>query len=163
MFLLHSLSESSHDLNLTWLLWLVLALFVLIILIGCWVSRRKKKENVSAHPVAEETPPAVESVSAPVAAVAEAVPAPAKEVVPDDLTLIEGIGPKVCSVLTEAGYPTFAALASADAEVLRELLRSVKLQMMEPSGWIEQAKLAAKGDMESLAKLQDELKGGRRV
>lgn len=35
--------------------------------------------------------------------------------------------------------------------------------MMDPAGWIEQAKLAAKGDMKGLKKLQDELKGGRRV
>ena len=35
--------------------------------------------------------------------------------------------------------------------------------MMDSAGWIEQAKLAAKGDTEGLMKLQDELKGGRRV
>jgi hypothetical protein len=35
--------------------------------------------------------------------------------------------------------------------------------MMDPEGWIEQAKLAARGDMEGLNKLQEELKGGRKA
>ena len=35
--------------------------------------------------------------------------------------------------------------------------------MMDPSGWIEQAELAAKGDWGAFEKLQDELKGGRHV
>jgi hypothetical protein len=34
---------------------------------------------------------------------------------------------------------------------------------MEPAGWVEQAALAAKGDAEGLQKLQDSLKGGRKV
>jgi hypothetical protein len=34
---------------------------------------------------------------------------------------------------------------------------------MDPAGWIEQADLAAKGDTEGLKKLQDSLKGGRKV
>jgi hypothetical protein len=33
--------------------------------------------------------------------------------------------------------------------------------MMSAEGWIAQAKLAAKGDMEGLKKMQDEMKGGR--
>jgi hypothetical protein len=37
------------------------------------------------------------------------------------------------------------------------------MQYMNPEGWIQQAKLAAQGDTEGLAKLQDELKGGRKV
>jgi hypothetical protein len=35
--------------------------------------------------------------------------------------------------------------------------------MMDPTGWIEQARLAARGDMEGLKKMQAELKGGRRA
>jgi hypothetical protein len=34
--------------------------------------------------------------------------------------------------------------------------------MMNPEGWIEQARLAAQGDWEELQKLQEELVGGRR-
>jgi len=35
--------------------------------------------------------------------------------------------------------------------------------MMNPEGWVDQAKLAAKGDWAALEKLQSELKGGRKV
>ncbi|RLD03724.1 MAG: 50S ribosomal protein L21, partial [Chloroflexi bacterium] len=89
--------------------------------------------------------------------------APAAPATPDILKKLEGIGPKVESILNEAGIKTFADLAKADVEALREVLATAKLQMMDPSGWIEQAELAAKGDWDALEKLQDELKGGRHV
>ena len=81
---------------------------------------------------------------------------------PDDLTRIEGIGPKVAKVLNEAGIRTFTDLANAKAQDVQEHLRAPGLQMMNPEGWIEQAALAAKGDWSALEKLQGELKGGRR-
>ena len=144
MLALNLLSETSHETDLTWLLWLVLGIFVLIVVIG-WLTSGKQKEaaSVEAHAPAHDDH--------------------AKEAKPDDLTSLEGIGPKVSSVLAEAGYTTFAGLAAADADALRDILKEAGLQMMEPSGWIEQAELAAKGDMDALAKLQDELKGGRRA
>jgi hypothetical protein len=45
---------------------------------------------------------------------------------------------------------------------VQEILNAAGLQMMNPEGWIEQAKLASRGDMEGLKKLKNELKGGRR-
>ena len=80
----------------------------------------------------------------------------------DDLTKIEGIGPKVAKVLNDAGITTFDALATADAGEVQEALNAAGLQMMNPEGWIEQADLAAKGNWEDLERLQGELKGGRR-
>jgi predicted flap endonuclease-1-like 5' DNA nuclease len=58
---------------------------------------------------------------------------------------------------------SFADLASADAAKVQETLNASGMQYMNPEGWIEQAKLAAAGDTEGLAKLQDELKGGRKA
>ena len=80
----------------------------------------------------------------------------------DDLTRIEGIGPKVAKVLKEAGITSFDALAHADSGEVKNVLNQAGLQMMNPEGWIEQAELAAKADWDGLQKLQDELKGGRR-
>jgi FtsZ-interacting cell division protein ZipA len=80
----------------------------------------------------------------------------------DDLTRIEGIGPKVAKVLQEAGIRTFEALADADSAQVQEALNAAGLQMMKPEGWIEQAKLAARADWYALEHLQSELKGGRR-
>jgi hypothetical protein len=128
--------------SLSWLLWVALAFFVLIVLIGWWVSRNK-----------------VEQVEAP----AEAPAAPVTEKSADDLTKLEGVGPKVAKILNEAGIMSFADLAKADAAEVDKVLDANKLQMLDSEGWIEQAKLAAAGDMEGLAKLQDELKGGRRA
>lgn len=81
----------------------------------------------------------------------------------DDLTLIEGIGPKVAEVLGAAGISTFAELAKSNAESLQEILNAAELKMMDATTWPAQAKLAAEGDMDGLKKMQDDLSGGRKV
>ena len=81
----------------------------------------------------------------------------------DDLTKIEGVGPKVAKVLNEVGISSFADLAGAKAADVQKALDAAGLQMMDPKGWISQAKLAAKGDWEGFEKLQGELKGGRKA
>ncbi len=140
MLALNLLSESTHEPDLTWLLWLVLAIFAVIVVIG-WMASKKDEKPVSAVKEEKAAAPAT----------------------PDVLKKLEGIGPKVESVLNDAGISTFAQLAKADVENLREILVAAKLQMMDPSSWAEQAKLAAKGDWDTLEKLQDDLQGGRRV
>jgi large subunit ribosomal protein L21 len=81
----------------------------------------------------------------------------------DDLAIIEGIGPKVVKVLKAAGISTFAKLSETSVEDLKKTLADADLQMMDPTSWPEQAKLAAEGDTKGLQKLQDKLKGGRAV
>ncbi len=81
----------------------------------------------------------------------------------DDLTRIEGVGPKVVKVLNGIGIFTFEQLANANAADVQTALNAAKLQMMDPTGWISQAKLAAKADWAGFEKLQGELKGGRKV
>ena len=87
----------------------------------------------------------------------------AKESAPDDLTILEGIGPKVAKVLAGAGITTFDGLAKAEFSRVRAALDAAGYKYMEPAGWIEQAAVAARGDMQGLKKLQGELKGGRRI
>ena len=132
------LSEGGGS-NLSWLLWVVLGIFLLIVLIGWWVSRDKGEQAEAG------------------------ADAPAVEKSADDLTSLEGVGPKVAKILAEAGYASFADLAKADAAEVDKVLDANKLAMLDSAGWIDQAKLAAAGDMEGLAKLQDELKGGRKA
>ena len=81
----------------------------------------------------------------------------------DDLTLIEGIGPKVAKVLGEAGILTFVQLAQANANDIQNILNEAGLQMMDATSWPAQAKLAADDDMDGLKKMQDKLSGGRKV
>lgn len=141
------LSEGGPNSSLSWLLWVVLILFLLIVLIGWWASKKNDGEQVESkedagmgsHDGSKEERPA------------------------DDLTSLEGIGPKVSQILKEAGYSSFADLAGADPAEVDKVLDAHRLQMMDSEGWIDQAKLAVAGDMEALAKLQDELKGGRKA
>ncbi len=82
----------------------------------------------------------------------------------DDLKKIEGIGPKIASILTEAGYETFAKLAKADPEKIREILLDKggkRYAMHNPETWPQQAQMAADGKWDELKKWQDELDGGR--
>lgn len=142
MLALRLLSEGGEGPNteLQWFLMLGLALFFLVVIVGWWAGSRKQ-EQVEAGNEAKKS---VQKSS-------------------DDLTKIEGIGPKVAKVLKEAGITTFAELADAPAGDLQKSLDAAGMQMMSPEGWIDQAKLAAKGDWQSLAKLQKELKGGRKA
>lgn len=82
---------------------------------------------------------------------------------PDDLKIIEGIGPKIAEIFAAAGISTFAKLASTDVAKLREILDAAgnKYAAHDPSTWPQQAKLAAEGKMDALKVLQDELQGGR--
>ena len=88
---------------------------------------------------------------------------PDKSVEADDLTRIEGIGPKVAAILSEAGIATFEALSSARVEDIEKILTDAGLQMMDATTWPQQAKLAAQGDWDALKKLQDKLSGGRKA
>ena len=140
------LQESGANTSLTWLLSVALAFFVLMVVVG-WLSSRNKESmpEVVHETHKEHGAPAAESKAA------------------DDLTKLEGIGPKVAKVLNDMGIMSFADLAGANAAKVQETLNASGMQYMNPEGWIEQAKLAAAGDTEGLAKLQDELKGGRKV
>ncbi len=82
---------------------------------------------------------------------------------PDDLKKIEGIGPKIAELLVNAEISSFAKLAEADIEKLKEILESAgsRYRMHDPTTWPEQAKLASDDKWEELKVLQDNLKGGR--
>jgi large subunit ribosomal protein L21 len=83
----------------------------------------------------------------------------------EDLTLIEGIGPKAAEALVLAGVDSFAKLASTSAEAVKAILdaSTSKVQHLDPTTWAQQAQLAADGKMDELKKLQDELNGGKAV
>lgn len=82
---------------------------------------------------------------------------------PEDLTLVEGIGPKTQSVLLAAGIKTFAQLADMAPEKIKELISEAGIRLGVTDTWPKQAKLAAEGKMDELKALQDELQGGRKA
>ena len=85
-----------------------------------------------------------------------------KVVPPDPLTRIEGIGPKIESVLNQKGISHYSELAAADPATLNAMMKEAKLPFVDPTAWPEQAKLAAAGKMDELRTLQEQLKGGKR-
>ena len=95
----------------------------------------------------------------------EAKPSANEATSKDNLTKIEGIGPKVNELMNAAGIFTFAQLAEASYEQLKSILTDAgsRYQMMEPATWPQQAALAADGKWDELKVLQDKLDGGRIV
>ena len=88
--------------------------------------------------------------------------APVIKAAVDDLTKIEGVGPKIALVLSSNGITTYAQLAKADPAAVQDMLKksSGRFNMAKPQTWPEQAELAASGNWDALKKLQDELHGG---
>lgn len=121
----------------------------------------KKTAPVVEAPVAAE--PVVEAAAAP----AEEKKAPAKKGGPklDDLKIVEGIGPKIEQLLKEGGINTWAELAAAAVDRLKEILDAAgpRYQIHDPSTWPAQAKFAAEGKFDELKEYQDVLTGGRDV
>lgn len=124
--------------------------------------------------VAEEGPEEV-----PTAATEEVVEAPAKEAPAkeakkapakkkkaakgDDLKKIEGIGPKISELLTNAGLDTFQKVADSTPDQIREILLEAgkRYASHNPDTWPKQAGMAAEGNWDELNTWQDEMKGGR--
>lgn len=81
----------------------------------------------------------------------------------DDLKKIEGIGPKIATLLNDNGIRTWAKLADTPVEALQAILRKAgdRFKMHDPSSWPDQARLAAEGRWQELDELQDILLGGR--
>jgi len=80
---------------------------------------------------------------------------------PDDLTLIEGIGPKSAAALAAAGITTFAQIASMGPRDLEQLVRQHKVRLVSSTEtWPQQARLAASGDLTALEDFQKRIKGG---
>ena len=133
--------------------------------------KEEVKEEVKTEPVVEEKakPPVVEAVSAEEGT--EELEIEVEEVVeevsvkPDDLKKIEGIGPKISELLQNAGINTFAQLADAKIERLKEILEAAgsRYKMHDPTTWPQQSALAAKGNWDELKVLQDELQGGKKA
>ena len=119
---------------------------------------KKAAKKATAKKEAAAAPVVVEATRA--AAVVEAI-----AVTPDDLTVIEGIGPKIAELLAADGITTFAALAATPADRLKELLLAGgrRFAIADPATWSQQAALAASGDKAGLAALQALLKGGRKA
>jgi predicted flap endonuclease-1-like 5' DNA nuclease len=84
---------------------------------------------------------------------------------PNDLKIIEGIGPKIEQLLKDAGINTWQHLAGASVEKIQEVLDNAgsRYKLANPSTWPKQAELAAGGKWDELKEYQDYLQGGKEV
>ena len=124
-------------------------------------KRRKgyKKKNGHRQSFTKIKIDAIGSGAAPRQAMAAAAPeAPAA----DDLTKIEGVGPKIAGLLNDAGIHSYADLATQSVEALKEILTNAGgvYAAKNPSTWAKQAQMAADGQWDELKVWQDELDGG---
>ena len=146
-------------------------------------TRRGKKVAPAAETAVKETEAKVEApkkeakeAPAEVVETAKEVVEATKEVVEeapaevveetkaaDDLTKVEGIGPKIAEVLNANNINSFAELSKATSESIKEMLDAAEgnFGAHDPGTWPEQAKMAADGKWDELKKWQDELDGGK--
>jgi predicted flap endonuclease-1-like 5' DNA nuclease len=117
-------------------------------------------EKVAAEP---EPEPAEEAEPEPAFEAEEPAEKAEAEAEKQNLKRIEGIGPKIESVLQAAGILSYAQLAETVPDRLEEILADARIRIADPTTWPEQAALAAAGDWQGLELLQSQLKGGRRV
>ncbi|BDW92834.1 hypothetical protein MACH07_16660 [Flagellimonas marinaquae] len=112
---------------------------------------KDKEEDTNKENKATEDKPAKKAEAAPKA-----------EAKADDLTKIEGVGPKAAEALAASGVKSYADLADADAEKIKEILTeaSSTLAHLDPTSWPKQAKMAADGKWDELKEWQDSVKGG---
>ncbi|MEL6922893.1 MAG: helix-hairpin-helix domain-containing protein [Bacteroidota bacterium] len=82
---------------------------------------------------------------------------------PDDLKVVEGIGPKIEQLLKDNGIRTWEELSNTEVSRLREILEAAgsRYRMHSPTTWPDQAKLASLGQWEKLEEFQGYLTGGK--
>lgn len=158
MYMIRALEEGGTEVGAGRYVWVALGIFFMMVILG-WLASSKgwlKKEETAASSEHDHQKDDIIIDERKIVQIEDKLDS-------DDLTSLEGIGPKVSMVLSGIGITTFEALANADYSKLKMALDGAGYKYMDPAGWIEQSALAAKGDMDGLKKLQLSLKGGRKV
>ena len=79
-------------------------------------------------------------------------PKAAKAAAPDDLTQLNGIGPRISTILSDGGVTTYDALEHTDTSELRKIIaQGGALPPSSLDTWPTQASYAARGDWQGLA------------
>ncbi|MRX41155.1 hypothetical protein GJU43_17860 [Flavobacterium sp. LC2016-23] len=81
----------------------------------------------------------------------------------NDLTIVEGIGPKIEVLFKNAGISTWHELSEASTEKLQSILDEggENYAIHNPGTWPKQALLAYEGKWQELKDLQDNLRAGK--
>lgn len=86
-----------------------------------------------------------------------------KKIKQDDLTVVEGIGPKIQELLHSNGIKTWHNLSETTVSRLQEILSSAgeRYRIHDPTTWPKQAGMAHEGKWDLLKEYQDFLDGGK--
>ena len=86
-----------------------------------------------------------------------------KKIKENDLTVVEGIGPKIKELFHSHNVTTWKDLANCTVEKCKEVLKSggKRFEIHKPGTWPKQAEMAAKGEWQKLKDWQDQLDGGK--
>ncbi|HHO55215.1 MAG TPA: 30S ribosomal protein S1 [Trueperaceae bacterium] len=119
-------------------------------------TKTEATTETSSESVAEEVK--TETVESTAKATTEAK----TETTSDDLTRIEGIGPKMSAALIAQGINTFKKLESSDVETLKTALANEGIKFAPSTGtWAKQAEYLVNGDEEGFKEYTDYLVAGR--
>lgn len=85
-----------------------------------------------------------------------------KKIKVNDLTIVEGIGPKIKELFHSFNIKTWEELSNTNVEHCQEILNSggKGYKIHNPSTWPKQAKFASEGKWKELLQWQHKLKGG---
>lgn len=157
------------EMNGAW--WQHILMLVVAAILGYiigYISRKSKVESLEAElseldGALDECQKSVKTMIATVPVVALA-PEPVLPIIPDDLKIVEGIGPKIEQLLNKEGILTFAQLANISPERIKEILVAAgsRFQMHDPTTWPQQSALARDDKWDELKAWQDELNKGRK-
>ena len=80
----------------------------------------------------------------------------------DDLSILEGIGPKIEELLRANGIDSFVKVACANVDDLFDVLErgGPNFHLANPESWPQQATLATQNRWKELKQMQNELNGG---
>lgn len=86
-----------------------------------------------------------------------------KRIKENDLTVVEGIGPKIQELFHNHDVKTWKGLSECSVDKCQSVLESGgdRFRMHKPGSWPKQAKMAYEGRWADLLKWQDELDGGK--
>lgn len=124
---------------------------------GDWLKLRAYQDYLvnGVEPVGEDQPSFEEST--------DVVFHMGKRIVPNDLTVVEGIGPKIQQLLHDKDIKTWLQLSQTSVDALREILSAAgdRYRIHDPKTWPKQAEMAAAGNWDELQEYQDYLDGGK--
>jgi hypothetical protein len=96
--------------------------FILVVALVFWLLKRDKQEKFTYIKIGE---PKTDKQPA--------------RIQPQDLSRIDGIGPKINAVLHQAGILTYSQLAKTDVSTIQQMLDEAGLSRFNPESWPEQA------------------------